>query len=203
MAITGARVPETLVPGLREDHRAARQRCFRSGRSSWRRRCLGRTPPAPGAPTRRPSRCRRCRRSRSAPRPTTSTATPGTRSTTSTASSCPTPSSSSNRPWSRRRGLRRRESRQAAASRRRLPGRRHVRGDHGRHGRGAKQLMFSLDFVNAPIQTANFIRIVEGKTPPAAGRRRGGRGGGGGPGGRGGRARGAADRHHCGRQGRA
>lgn len=46
-----------------------------------------------------------------------------------------------------------------------------------------KQLMFSLDYVNAPIQTANFIRIVEGKTPQAGG----GRGGpGGGPGGRGG-----------------
>lgn len=43
-----------------------------------------------------------------------------------------------------------------------------------------KQLMFSLDYVNAPIQAANFIRIVEGKTPPA-----GGRGGPGGPGGRG------------------
>ena len=46
-----------------------------------------------------------------------------------------------------------------------------------------KQLMFSLDYVNAPIQTANFIRIVEGKTPQVGG----GRGGpGGGPGGRGG-----------------
>src|SRR5512137_120419 len=31
-----------------------------------------------------------------------------------------------------------------------------------------RQLMFSLDFVNAPIQTANFIRIAEGK-PPAGG----------------------------------
>jgi carboxypeptidase Q len=58
-----------------------------------------------------------------------------------------------------------------------------------------KQLMFSLDFVNAPAQTANFIRIVEGK-PAAAGARGGaggpgggGRGGGpGGPGGRGGAA---------------
>ena len=56
-----------------------------------------------------------------------------------------------------------------------------------------KQLMFSLDFVNAPIQTANFIRIVEGK--PAAAGARGGPGGpgggggrGGGPGGRGGAA---------------
>jgi hypothetical protein len=50
-----------------------------------------------------------------------------------------------------------------------------------------KQLMFSLDFVNAPIQTANFIRIAEGK-PAAAGARGGGGGGGrgGGPGGRGG-----------------
>jgi hypothetical protein len=44
-----------------------------------------------------------------------------------------------------------------------------------------KQLMFSLDFVNAPAQTANFIRIVEGKAAPAAAR-----GGAGGPGGRGG-----------------
>jgi hypothetical protein len=42
-----------------------------------------------------------------------------------------------------------------------------------------KRVMVSLDFVNAPIQTANFIRIAEGKTPqPAAG----GRGGPGGPG---------------------
>jgi len=56
-----------------------------------------------------------------------------------------------------------------------------------------RQLMFSLDFVNAPIQTANFIRIVEGK--PAAGGAAGARGGGGGrgggaggPGGRGGPA---------------
>jgi carboxypeptidase Q len=54
-----------------------------------------------------------------------------------------------------------------------------------------KQLMFSLDFVNAPIQTANFIRIVEGKPPAAgaagAGTRGGGGGRGGGPGGPGGR----------------
>jgi carboxypeptidase Q len=52
-----------------------------------------------------------------------------------------------------------------------------------------KQLMFSLDFVNAPLQAANFIRIVEGKNPPAAGQRGGPGGGGpggGGPGGRGG-----------------
>jgi carboxypeptidase Q len=60
-----------------------------------------------------------------------------------------------------------------------------------------RQLMFSLDFVNAPIQTANFIRIVEGK--PAAAGARGGPGGpggggarGGGPGGPGGRGGGAA-----------
>lgn len=43
----------------------------------------------------------------------------------------------------------------------------------------AKQLMVSLDYQNAPIQAANFVRIVEGKNPPAAG----GRGGFGGPGG--------------------
>jgi cyclophilin family peptidyl-prolyl cis-trans isomerase len=43
----------------------------------------------------------------------------------------------------------------------------------------AKQLMVSLDYQNAPIQAANFVRIVEGKNPPAAG----GRGGPGGPGG--------------------
>jgi hypothetical protein len=49
-----------------------------------------------------------------------------------------------------------------------------------------KQLMFSLDYVNAPLQTANFIRIVEGKNPPAGGGR-GGAGGPGGPGGPGGR----------------
>jgi cyclophilin family peptidyl-prolyl cis-trans isomerase len=49
-------------------------------------------------------------------------------------------------------------------------------------GDAPKQMMFSLDFVNAPIQTADFVRIVEGKTPPAGG----GRGGYGGPGARGG-----------------
>jgi cyclophilin family peptidyl-prolyl cis-trans isomerase len=51
-------------------------------------------------------------------------------------------------------------------------------------GDAPKQMMFSLDYANAPIQTADFIRIVEGKNPPAGG----GRGGGGfgGPGGRGG-----------------
>jgi carboxypeptidase Q len=49
-----------------------------------------------------------------------------------------------------------------------------------------KQLMFSLDFVNAPLQAANFIRIAEGKNA-AAGGGRGGPGGPGGPGGGGGR----------------
>jgi len=49
-----------------------------------------------------------------------------------------------------------------------------------------KQVMFSLDFVNAPIQTANFVRIVEGKAPQAGGGRGGGGGARGGPGGRGG-----------------
>jgi carboxypeptidase Q len=45
--------------------------------------------------------------------------------------------------------------------------------------------MASLDFVNAPLYTANLMRIVEGNAPPAGGR--GGFGGGrmGGPGGRG------------------
>ncbi len=49
-----------------------------------------------------------------------------------------------------------------------------------------KQLMFSIDFANAPLQAANFIRIVEGKNPPAAGGRGGPGGPGGGAGGRGG-----------------
>jgi carboxypeptidase Q len=49
-----------------------------------------------------------------------------------------------------------------------------------------KQLMFSLDFVNAPLQTANFIRIVEGKVAQGAGQRGGPGGGGPGGGGRGG-----------------
>jgi hypothetical protein len=53
-------------------------------------------------------------------------------------------------------------------------------------GDAPKQMMFSLDYANAPIQTADFIRIVEGKNPPAAGGRGGGGGGMGGPGGRGG-----------------
>ncbi len=53
-------------------------------------------------------------------------------------------------------------------------------------GDAPKQMMFSLDYVNAPIQTADFIRIVEGKNPPAGGGRGGMGGGYGGPGGRGG-----------------
>lgn len=65
----------------------------------------------------------------------------------------------------------------------------------------AKQIMFSLDYTNAPVATANFIRIIEGKTPqPAGGRGAGpgpaappapagpGGGGRGGPGGAGGAA---------------
>ena len=48
-----------------------------------------------------------------------------------------------------------------------------------------KQLMVSVDYQGAPIQAANFVRIVEGKTPPAAGGR-GGAAGFGGAGGRGG-----------------
>ncbi len=55
-----------------------------------------------------------------------------------------------------------------------------------------KQLMFSLDFVNAPAQTANFIRIVEGKPAPAGARGGAGGGRGGGPGGAGGRGGAAA-----------
>ncbi len=52
-------------------------------------------------------------------------------------------------------------------------------------GTAQKQIMTTLDYANAPVQVANFIRIVEGNTPPAGG---GGRGGGGG--GRGGGAAG-------------
>jgi len=37
-------------------------------------------------------------------------------------------------------------------------------------GDGARQIMTTLDFVNAPLATANFVRIVEGKTPQPAGR---------------------------------
>ena len=33
---------------------------------------------------------------------------------------------------------------------------------------GTNRVMASLDFVNAPLQTANFVRIVEGKAPQAA-----------------------------------
>ncbi len=40
-------------------------------------------------------------------------------------------------------------------------------------GDAPKQLMVNLDFVHAPVQTANFVRIAEGKTPPAAGARGG------------------------------
>ncbi len=45
-------------------------------------------------------------------------------------------------------------------------------------GDAQKQIMTTLDYANAPVQVANFIRIVEGNTPPAGG----GRGGGGGRG---------------------
>ena len=53
---------------------------------------------------------------------------------------------------------------------------------------GTNRVMASLDFVNAPLHTANFIRIVEGKAPQAASGRGGPAGppAGGGPGGRGG-----------------
>jgi carboxypeptidase Q len=51
------------------------------------------------------------------------------------------------------------------------------------------RIMAALDYVHAPLQTANFIRIVEGKSGPAAGRGAGG--GPGGPGGPGGGGRGA------------
>jgi carboxypeptidase Q len=47
------------------------------------------------------------------------------------------------------------------------------------------QLMVTLDYQNAPIQAANFIRLAEGKNPPAGGGRGGPGGGFGGPGGRG------------------
>ncbi len=50
----------------------------------------------------------------------------------------------------------------------------------------AQQLMVSLDFLEAPAQAANFVRIVEGKNPLPAGRGGGSPfGGPGGPGGRG------------------
>jgi carboxypeptidase Q len=37
-------------------------------------------------------------------------------------------------------------------------------------GDSARQIMTTLDYVNAPLATANFVRIVEGKTPQPAGR---------------------------------
>jgi hypothetical protein len=49
-------------------------------------------------------------------------------------------------------------------------------------GDAARQLMFKLDHINAPVQTANFIRIAEGKNPPPGGGRGGGPGGPGGAG---------------------
>ena len=48
-------------------------------------------------------------------------------------------------------------------------------------GDAQKQILTTLDYANAPVQVANFIRIVEGTTPPAGGGRGGG--GRGGPGG--------------------
>jgi hypothetical protein len=56
-------------------------------------------------------------------------------------------------------------------------------------GDQARQIMTTLDFVNAPLAAANFVRIVEGKAPQPAGRGGGpppGVGGGGRGGGRGG-----------------
>jgi cyclophilin family peptidyl-prolyl cis-trans isomerase len=44
-----------------------------------------------------------------------------------------------------------------------------------------ESFMTSLDFANAPLQTANFVRIVEGNEPPAAAGRGGAGGGRGGP----------------------
>ena len=51
-------------------------------------------------------------------------------------------------------------------------------GAPGRPIAEAQQFMVGLDFANAPLQTANFMRIVEGNAP-AAGGGRGGAGGGG------------------------
>jgi len=55
-------------------------------------------------------------------------------------------------------------------------------------GEETRQIMTTLDYVNAPLATANFVRIVEGKNPPPGGRGGGpppgmgfGRGGRGGP----------------------
>ncbi|HOQ59058.1 MAG TPA: M20/M25/M40 family metallo-hydrolase [Vicinamibacterales bacterium] len=56
-------------------------------------------------------------------------------------------------------------------------------------GEETRQIMTTLDYVNAPLATANFVRIVEGKAPAPAGRAGGpppgmgfgGRGGRGGP----------------------
>ena len=53
-------------------------------------------------------------------------------------------------------------------------------------GQDTRQIMTTLDFVNAPLATANFIRIAEGKTPQPGGGR-GGPPAGMGGGGRGGR----------------
>jgi carboxypeptidase Q len=55
-------------------------------------------------------------------------------------------------------------------------------------GDAQKQIMTSLDYANAPLQVANFIRITEGNTPSATG----GRGAGGGRGGPGGQPEGPA-----------
>ncbi|MCX6549579.1 MAG: M20/M25/M40 family metallo-hydrolase, partial [Acidobacteria bacterium] len=52
-------------------------------------------------------------------------------------------------------------------------------------GDAQRQIMTTLDYVNAPLATANFIRIVEGKAPQAGGGRGGPPPGMGGPGGRG------------------
>jgi hypothetical protein len=54
-------------------------------------------------------------------------------------------------------------------------------GAPGKPASEAQQFMVGLDFVNAPLQTANFLRIVEGSAPPGGGR--GGPAGPAGPGG--------------------
>ncbi|MCK7468579.1 MAG: M20/M25/M40 family metallo-hydrolase [Desulfosudis oleivorans] len=105
----------------------------------------------------------------------TITATPGTPSTTSTASSCPTRSTRSTPRWSR-------PSSPTASptSTSRSPGRASIfpTGSTPTSPSGPAttpaHIMTTLDFVNAPLQTANFVRIVEGKG--------GQRGPGGGPG---------------------
>ena len=99
-------------------------------------------------------------------RRTTFTTMPGTRSSTPTASSCRTPNTSSIPRWSRPSSLTARPTSTRRCTREGvyLPD-----GLYAAFAIGPTdapiQIMTTLDYLSAPLQTANFVRIVEGQDP--------------------------------------